>query len=160
MLRSASVLAGIDELSSPSGIALSTDMVSLMSSSSTSSGSSAGMSAQQIFEALVTDPRKSFAGGHSAASASSANSVTPFVPIDVPRGSDGKYLYWAPPMKPCDCGTPDDGRHIRDKWPCAYYRNPDKQTGSESPGGKGGKGGKGSKGGKGGKGGKARASST
>ena len=45
-----------------------------------------------------------------------------FIPITVPKGEDGKYQYWAPPMKPCDCGTPDEGRHIRYKWPCAYYR--------------------------------------
>ena len=63
-------------------------------------------------------------------------------------------MYWAPPMKPCDCGTPDDGRHIREKWPCAYYRNPEKQGGYNSPGGKG-KGGKG-KDGKGGKGKKGK----
>ena len=150
ILRSASVLAGIDELSSPSGISLVTeDLASLMSSSSGGSSSSSGMNAQQIFDALISaDPRKSFSGGTTA----STGSIKPFVPIDVPRGDDGKYLYWAPPMTLCDCGTPDEGRHIREKWPCAYYRNPDKQ--SESPGGKGkgGKGGKGKKGDKGGKG--------
>ena len=49
--------------------------------------------------------------------------------------------------------TPDEGRHIREKWPCAYYtatQNPETQGGYNSPGGKG-KGGKG-KDGKGGKG--------
>ena len=55
-------------------------------------------------------------------------------------------------MKPCDCGTPDEGRHIREKWPCAYYRNPDKQN-YESPGSKGkGKGKQGKDKGKQGKG--------
>ena len=106
ILRSVHVLAGIDELSSPTGIALASDMVSLMSSSNSGSSASSGMSAQQIFEALITDPRKSFAGGSGSAAASSTKSITPFVPIDVPRGDDGKYMYWAPPMKPCDCGRP------------------------------------------------------
>ena len=78
-----------------------------------------------------------------------------FTPINVPKGDDGKYLYWAPPMKECDCGTPDEGRHIRYKWPCAYYR---KDQDNESTGGRGlgkGKGafkGKGAYKGKGGKG--------
>ena len=135
VLRSAQVLTGIDELSSPSISLAAGSMAALMSNSSSSASGSSGVSAQQIFEALVTDPRKSFAGG-----ASSAHStVTPFVPIDVPRGEDGKFLYWAPPMKQCDCGTPDEGRHIRDKWPCANYRNPDKHL-SESTGSKGSKG--------------------
>ena len=58
-----------------------------MSDSSSSASSSSGVSAQQIFEAMITDPRKSLAGGAGSAS------NTPFVPIDVPRGDDGKYLY-------------------------------------------------------------------
>ena len=105
VLRSVKVLSGIDELSSPSSVSLAAgSMAALMSDSSSSASSSSGVSAQQIFEALVTDPRKSFAGDANSA----RSSVTPFVPIDVPRGDDGKYLYWAPPMKLCDCGTPDE----------------------------------------------------
>ena len=148
VLRSVKVLSGIDELSSPSSVSLAAgSMAALMSDSSSSASSSSGVSAQQIFEALVTDPRKSFAGDANSA----RSSVTPFVPIDVPRGDDGKYLYWAPPMKPCDCGTPDEGRHIRDKWPCANYRNPDKHA--SDPSGSKGKGkGKGKDKGKQGKG--------
>ena len=150
ILRSVSVLAGIDELSSPSGMVLSADMASL-SSASSSSGSS-GMSAQQIYEALITDPRKSLYA--QAGVATSTGSVAPYVPIDVPRGEDGKYKYWAPPMSLCDCGTPDEGRHIKYKWPCALYRNPEKQgQESSSPSGKGkqgkGKNGKSKTGGKG-----------
>mgnify|MGYP006251684585 CR=1 FL=1 len=100
-------------------------MLSLMSSSD--SGSSSSISAQQIFDVLISDPRKTMAGGFTSGG-SSASSFVPFKPIEVPRGDDGKYEYWAPPMKPChcDCGTPDGGRHIKEKWPCAYYRNPDK----------------------------------
>ena len=67
--------------------------------------------------ALLADPRKTITAG--AASK----------PIDVPRGDDGKFLYWAPPMSLCDCGTPDEGRHIKFKWPCGYYRKP--QEGAE-----------------------------
>ena len=147
VLRSAQVLTGIDELSSPSISLAAGSMAALMSDSSSSASGSSGVSAQQIFEALVTDPRKSFAGGAS----SSHSTVTPFVPIDVPRGEDGKFLYWAPPMKQCDCGTPDEGRHIRDKWPCANYRNPDKHL-SDSTGSKGKGKGKGKDKGKQGKG--------
>ena len=148
VLRSVKVLSGIDELSSPSSVSLAAgSMAALMSDSSSSASSASGVSAQQIFEALVTDPRKSFAGDANSA----RSSVTPFVPIDVPRGDDGKYLYWAPPMKLCDCGTPDEGRHIRDKWPCANYRNPDKHA-SESTGSKGKGKGKGKDKGKQGKG--------
>ena len=149
VLRSAHVLAGIDELSSPTGIALSSDMVSLMSASNSTSSTSSGVNAQQIFEALISDPRKSLTGGLNASAASSTNSVKPFVPIDVPRGDDGKFMYWAPPMTPCDCGTPDHGYHIRDKWPCAYYRNPDKQSDSPNKGKGKGKGKGKDKGGKG-----------
>ena len=140
VLRSVHVLTGIDELSSPTGISLAAvgSMASLMSESSSSAASSSGVSAQQIFEALVSDPRKSFASGAGSAHAAGDGTSSTFVPINVPRGDDGKYLYWAPPMKPCDCGTPDEGRHIREKWPCAYYRNPDKHA--ESPGGGKGKG--------------------
>jgi len=54
VLRSERVLANIDELSSPSGMVLSADMASLASTASSSG--SAGMSAQQIYEALITDP--------------------------------------------------------------------------------------------------------
>ena len=42
--------------------------------------------------------------------------------INVPKGEDGKYMYWAPPMSLCDCGTLDGGHHIEFKWPCAHYR--------------------------------------
>ena len=89
--------------------------------------------------------------------------------INVPKGDDGKYLYWAPPMKLCECGTPDGGRHIRYKWPCKWYRNPNKlisdgSDGQDTSGGRGGGGrgaggpggrGKGKSGGKG-KGGKGK----
>ena len=93
VLRSVKVLSGIDELSSPSSVSLAAgSMAALMSDSSSSASSASGVSAQQIFEALVTDPRKSFAGDANSA----RSSVTPFVPIDVPRGDDGKYLSTAP----------------------------------------------------------------
>ena len=70
-----------------------------------------------VAEALLSDPRKTIpnAGKQPAISGDK-------LPINVPRGDDGKYLYWAPPMTECDCGTPDGGRHIKYKWPCAYYR--------------------------------------
>ena len=157
VLRSDLVLAGIDELSSPQP-ALSA-MHALSSLNSTSQDSSAGMTAQQLFESLLADPRKNSLGGlRSGSSTASGDTSTTaeYKPIDVPKGDDGKYIYWAPPMSKCDCGTPDDGQHIKYKWPCAYYRNPEKTDGAGSGKGKGGGGkGKGKDGGKG-KGGKGK----
>ena len=51
-------------------------------------------------------------------------------------------------MSLCDCGTPDEGRHIKYKWPCAYYRKdfPDGGGRGIGDGGRGGGGrGKGDK---------------
>ena len=157
VLRSDLVLAGIDELSSPQP-ALSA-MHALSSLNSTSQDSSAGMTAQQLFESLLADPRKNSLGGLRSGSSTASgdtSSTAEYKPIDVPKGDDGKYIYWAPPMSKCDCGTPDDGQHIKYKWPCAYYRNPEKTDGAGSGKGKGGGGkGKGKDGGKG-KGGKGK----
>ena len=78
----------------------------------------------------------------------------------IERGPDGRPLYWIKGMQQCDCGTPDEGRHIKYKWPCRYYRKPTdddaaaagtNQRGLGSKGGKkGGRGGR--KGGRGGRG--------
>ena len=92
--------------------------------------------------ALVADPRKSI----SSALSTALKAGEEYKVIDVPKGSDNKYLYWAPPMSQCDCGTPDEGRHIKYKWPCAYYRKPDGEVEGRGGrgGGDGGRGGRGS----------------
>ena len=72
---------------------------------------------EEAAAALLADPRKTALAKPLAKLDGQPKS------IDVPRGDDGKYLYWAPPMSLCDCGTPDGGHHIKFKWPCAYYRS-------------------------------------
>ena len=150
VLRSEKVLAGIDELSSPSGgVIFDANQMAALSDANTGSRALTADAASAGAEALIADPRKS-----------SLPMMTGSA-IDVPRGEDGKYLYWAPPMSLCNCGTPDGGRHIKYKWPCAFYRKdpPDTTAGGGPDGGqvKGGKG-KGRGFGKGkGKGGKGKA---
>ena len=135
VLRSGLVLSGIDELSSPTQPTLLTEALAAANTSSTSGG----VTAQQLYESLLSDPRKTFNTGGSvsmpsfSSASSEKSSGGEWQPINVPKGEDGKYKYWAPPMKPCDCGTPDEGYHIKGKWPCAYYRNPNKDK-EASPG--------------------------
>ena len=108
MLRSEVTLAGIDELSSPTGIVLSADHVAALTSANINPRLIPEADAYRVAEALLADPRKNI-GGPIGTSQSTGERV----PINVPRGDDGKYLYWAPPMTECDCGTPDGGRHIK-----------------------------------------------
>ena len=165
LLRSTSVIAGIDELSNSSGqlsqLGLSTDQLSALNAANINPIAISATEAVRVADALLAssparDPRKNLPPSPDDGSSS-------FKQINVPKGEDGKYLYWAPPMSQCDCGTPDEGRHIKYKWPCAYYRK-DPQGSDGGAGGRGigrgggrGKGeggrgkGKGSKG-KGGKG--------
>ena len=92
-------------------------MHALSSFNSTSQDSSAGMSAQQLFESLLADPRKTTLSGMKSGSSTARGDTTStdYKPIDAPKGEDGKYIYWAPPMSKCDCGTPDEGQHIKYK---------------------------------------------
>ena len=156
LLRSRKVIAGIEELSSPSGglsaqMGLTVQQKEILSAAHVDPTLIGETEAIEVANALLTstkyDPRKNLSASNSTTSSS----------ITVPKGEDGKYLYWAPPMTQCDCGTPDEGRHIRYKWPCAYYRKEGDQSGrGQGAGGRGkgdgggrGKGGKGKKGGKG-----------
>ena len=135
VLRSEKVLAGIDELSSPSGgVIFDASHVAALSEVNIDHRALPADVASMVAEALIADPRKSslpsVAGGASGGGVPSI--------INVPKGEDGKYMYWAPPMSLCDCGTPDGGHHIKFKWPCAYYRKePDVAAGGGSGKGKG-----------------------
>ena len=119
VLRSEVTIAGIDELSSPTGIVLSAEHVAALTSANIDHHLIPEAEAIRVAEVLLADPRKNFG---SATGGGISATTGERVPINVPRGDDGKYLYWAPPMTECDCGTPDGGRHIKYKWPCAYYR--------------------------------------
>ena len=125
ILRSETTIAGIDELGQSSGSVLSSEQVAALSAASIDVAFIPAEQAILVADALLADPRKTL-GLPSDKSQDYGKS------IDVPRGEDNKYLYWAPPMSQCDCGAPDEGRHIKYKWPCKYYRNPDKQNGGES----------------------------
>ena len=78
----------------------------------------------------VSDPRKNL----STVNTTAGDTVEwPFPP----RGPDGKYLFWTPALQQCECKTPDEGRHVRYKWPCAFYRKPDDKPPSTGKGEKG-----------------------
>ena len=121
VLRSDVTIAGIDELSSPTGIVLSADHIAALAGANINHNLIPEADAYRVAEALLADPRKHI-GGPTPNTGTAPLTGGERVPITVPRGEDGKFLYWAPPMSECDCGTPDGGRHIKYKWPCAYYR--------------------------------------
>ena len=109
MLRGKAVIAELDEGSAESTALAVTDRFAAREGYEYD---------EEAAAALLADPRKT------APLASGAKFDGQSKAIDVPRGDDGKFLYWAPPMSLCDCGTPDGGRHIKFKWPCSYYRKP------------------------------------
>ena len=161
ILRQTVTMAGIDELSNDTpGVSLSAEHKSALIAANIDPALVPQAEAVRVAEVLLSvggagqsDPRKNIDTSASGQHKSK---------IDVPKGEDGKFLYWAPPMSLCGCGTPDEGRHIRYKWPCNLYRKD--QDGGTGKGGRGtqgggrgtgdggrGKGkGKGKKGGKGG----------
>ena len=152
LLRSTVTLAGIDELSSPSKLSLSVEQQGALAAANVDPSHVGDAEAIRLADALLSasassgplDPRKNIDTAVNAAS------------ISVPKGDDGKYLYWAPPMSLCECGTPDQGRHIRYKWPCNWYRK-DGDAESKSQGGRGSAGRGAGEGGRGkGKGGKGK----
>ena len=132
ILRSNSVTEEIDELDNPSAPVLSAEHIAALSSAGVDHRAVQPADAAKLAESLIAaiDPRKNL-----------ATKPGEVGPDGIERGPDGKPLYWRPPMSLCDCGTPDEGRHVRYKWPCAYYRNPDKEGGHEAQrgGGKGGR---------------------
>ena len=157
LLRSSATIAGIDELSSPSRQVLSAEHVAALASANIKPELLGESEALSVATALLAasgskpnDPRKNLSTNPGPPSSGS---------IEVPKGEDGKYLYWAPPMSQCECGAPDEGRHVRYKWPCFWAPDADAASSTGGcgkgqgqggpPGGGRGKGAKGKKGGKG-----------
>ena len=137
ILRTDVVIAGIDDLSRQStGSALSSDSDRARSALVANGIEAAGVSDEQACILAATleehpsqftlaaqnDPRKNLP---------SVNATKEIESGYPPRGPDGKFKYWTPKMQQCDCGTPDEGYHVRYKWPCGYYRKPKEDE--ESP---------------------------
>ena len=95
ILRSASVIAGIDELSSPSGpaalVGLSVEQTAALTAAHIDPKLISISEAAHIADALIStttqDPRKNLTTGDGNNSFSGIN------PITVPKGEDSKYLY-------------------------------------------------------------------
>ena len=132
LLRMEKVVTQIDELGSTTGAVLSAEHVDALTAAGVRHASMPASEAVAIAQALISantgaDPRKNLASGKPGLTPTGTASDCKCTPPKDPK--DGKFLCWSPALSLCECGTPDEGRHIRYKWPCAWYRKPADDTG-------------------------------